>query len=127
MRPGFHHLSFLIRITLQAFKKSRIDVFQTSRLVSTQYSCHETSLQFAKKICHKGTKTQRKPQYFSWCLCVLVAGFGCGRGACIGKWRIASRGGREIGLALIAEDFISPEPIGGGGIAPKGISEQEGL
>jgi len=41
--------------------------------------------------------------------------------------RIASRGGREIGLALIAEDFISPEPIGGGGIAPKGISEQEGL
>jgi hypothetical protein len=60
----------------------------------------------------------------------LVAGFGCGRGACIGKWRFQGSfqgGGKEIGLALIAEDFISPEPIGGGGIAPKGISEQEGL
>ena len=54
----------------------------------------------------------------------LVAAVGLALGN--GGFRIFSGGGKEIGLALIAEDFISPEPIGGGGIAPKGISEQEG-
>jgi hypothetical protein len=29
-----------------------------------------------KKICHEGTKTQRKKRYLSWCLGVFVRGFG---------------------------------------------------